>query len=254
MVPSSVVPSSVVPSSAVPVSAVPASTLRMRRRRRRRAPAGGTQHLPSEERNGRGRRVRVTRAGTARGADAPLCSRRQNRCANGQSRCLSSALLRHARRRGQCCAKPTRCHSRTRDGTTACTRGAASILAARVRAWVRGERCTWLLVSTRRPALARGLHGQCTSPRCTHTQNLRRQSAKSARRAGQSHARASGAGRGVAEPHLVRACGVSAWRLFIPALPWINHHRTLSANRHPFEGGSGGLSSHGEDIPPDGIS
>ena len=59
----SAVPVSVVPSSAVPVSAVPASTMRMRAAAATSPAARGTQHLPSEERNGRGRHVRVTRAG-----------------------------------------------------------------------------------------------------------------------------------------------------------------------------------------------
>ena len=101
----------------------------------------------------------------------------------------SAPLSCGARRRGQCCVSSTRCRSRARDVTKACTPGAASILAAQVRARVRVERCTWLLVSTRRaPALARGLHGHSAPRRGAHTQNLRRQSAGSAQRAGQ-HAR-----------------------------------------------------------------
>ena len=58
---------------------------------------------------------------------------------------------------------------------------------------------------------------------------MRRQSAKSVRRAGQSHARASGAGRGVAEPHLVRAgvwvCACVGLALVYPSSSWNQHTR-----------------------------
>ena len=72
----------------------------------------------------------------ARGVHAPRSNSGQSRYVNGQTRCLSSALLRRARRRGQCCPRPARSRSRARDVTKACTRGAVIILAARVRARV----------------------------------------------------------------------------------------------------------------------
>ena len=60
--PVSAVPVRVVPSSAVPVRAMPANTMRILSAAAS-SPDRGPQHLPSEGRNGRERRVRVTRAG-----------------------------------------------------------------------------------------------------------------------------------------------------------------------------------------------
>ena len=63
-------PVSVVPSSAVPVRAVPASTMRMRSAAATSPDAGGTQHLPSEERN----EPWEAGAGHARGGERAACT------------------------------------------------------------------------------------------------------------------------------------------------------------------------------------
>ena len=192
-----------VPSSAVPVSAVPASTTRMRSAAATSPAAGGPQHLPSEGRNepweagaghargGSARRRRTSlklwskslrvRTKSPPQLDSPA-ARAQARSVLPQAGTQSRACLRH--HHGM--------HARRRQHPRSGGQGAGS----------RGE-CTWLLVTNAqsagaraRPAWPAHLAEERAHPKPAEAEHRERAARRSAR------ARASGDGRGVAEPHL----------------------------------------------------